>query len=259
MKFELSGTTAVVTGASKGIGLAVTQALAAEGVRVVAAARTASEELRTATPLIRQVDLTSREGPAELMEWAREELGGIDLLVNNVGASPARPGGFLSTSDEDWLHTFDLNLFSAVRSTRAALPSVIERSGAIVNIGSVNSRLALPRLVDYAAAKAALANFGKALAEEFGEKGVRVNTISPGPTRTATWSDETAMGGDLAREAGLTMDEFVAQVPEATGLSTGRFTEPDEVATLVVMLASGRLPNMNGSDLVIDGGMLKQV
>ncbi|WP_017612057.1 SDR family NAD(P)-dependent oxidoreductase [Nocardiopsis salina] len=259
MEFELSGTTAVVTGASRGIGLAVTQALAAEGVNVAAAARNTGEELLAATPLTTKVDLASAEGPSQLMAWAQEELGGIDLLVNNVGASPARPGGFLSTSEEDWQHTFDLNFFSAVRSTRSALPSLLERSGTVINIGSVNSRLALPRLVDYAAAKAALANFGKALAEEFGAQGVRVNTISPGPTRTSTWTAEEGMGGDMAREAGLSMDEFVSQVPTATGLSTGSFTEPEEVASLVVLLASGKLPNMNGSDLVIDGGMLKQI
>lgn len=259
MDFKLSGTTAVVTGASKGIGLAVTKALVAEGVKVAAGARTTNEELLDATPLVKQVDLASADGPSRFVEWARTELGGIDLLVNNVGGSPARLGGFLSVSDEDWQYTFDLNFFSAVRSTRAALPSLIERGGTVVNIGSVNSRLALPRLIDYAASKAALANFSKALAEEFGEQGVRVNTISPGPTRTAIWTAEEGMGADLARGAGLSLDEFIDQVPTATGLSTGKFTEPAEIASLVVLLASRQLPNMSGSNIVIDGGMLKEI
>lgn len=259
MELELKGKTALVTGASKGIGLAVVQALAEEGVHVAACARTTSAPLAEATSLTRQADLTSPEQTAEMMDWALAELGGIDLVVNNVGGSPARTEGFAEISDDDWQHAFELNFFSAVRTTRAALPSLLERRGSIVNIGSVNAKLALPRLIDYSAAKAALVNFGKSLAEELGEAGVRVNTISPGPTRTAVWTSTDGMASGLSRSAGMDHEEFVAQVPAMTGLNTGRFTEPEEVAVLVVLLASGRVPNMNGSDLVLDGGMLKQL
>ncbi|MFI0463301.1 SDR family NAD(P)-dependent oxidoreductase [Saccharopolyspora sp. 5N102] len=258
MEFKLAGKTALVTGASRGIGLAVVQALTAEGVRVAAGARTTSDALLEATPLVRRTDLTSAEQNAEFAEWALAELGGVDLLVNNVGGSPARTDGFLAISDEEWQHTFELNFFSAVRTTRAALPSLIERRGAVVNIGSVNSRLALPRLIDYAASKAALVNFGKALSEEFGGQGVRVNTISPGPTRTAIWTADDEMAAGWAKSLGVSHEEFLAQVPQATGLNTGKFAEPEEIATLVVLLASGRVPNMNGSDIVLDGGMLKE-
>ncbi|MER7076947.1 NAD(P)-dependent dehydrogenase, short-chain alcohol dehydrogenase family [Saccharopolyspora antimicrobica] len=259
MELKLEGKTALVTGASKGIGLAVVQALAAEGVQVAACARTTSEALAEATPLTRQADLSDAGQTAEMVEWALGELGGIDLLVNNVGGSPARTDGFLAISDEEWQHAFELNFFSTVRTTRAALPSLLERKGNIVNIGSVNSQLALPRLIDYSAAKAAMTNFAKSLAEEYGEAGLRVNTISPGPTRTAVWTSSDGMASGLSRSAGIDHEEFVSQVPAMTGLNTGKFTEPEELAVLVVLLASGRVPNMNGADLVVDGGMLKQL
>ncbi|GAA1952546.1 SDR family oxidoreductase [Amycolatopsis minnesotensis] len=249
---------AIVTGASKGIGLAVVEALVADGYRVVAGARTVPEELTALTPLAIPVDLTTAEGNERLVEYAEAELGGIDLLVNNVGGT-ALADGFLSATDEDWAHTLDLTLMSTVRATRAALPGLIERRGSVVNIGSVNSRLAVPHLVAYSAAKAALASLGKSLAEEFGARGVRVNTISPGPVRTTVWTEPGSNGEELARRAGLTLAEFVDRIPELTGLSTGDMTEPSEVAALVVFLASRQAPNISGSDFVIDGGMLKEI
>ena len=250
---------AVVTGASKGIGLAVVRALAEDGYRVAAGARTISTELKEIAALPVAVDLATPEGPGQLIDAALGEFAGIDLLVNNVGGAQPRIDGFLSATDEDWQRTFDLTLWSAVRATRAALPSIVRRRGQVVNIGSVNSRLALPHLVDYSAAKAALANLGKALAEEFGPQGVRVNTIAPGPVRTSVWTEPGSNGATLARQAGVSLEEFVEGIPAATNLSTGHMTEPAEVAALVVFLASGKAPNISGSELVIDGGMLKQV
>ncbi|MER6949445.1 SDR family oxidoreductase [Nonomuraea sp. NPDC000554] len=250
---------AVVTGASKGIGLAVVRALAEDGYRVAAGARTVSAELKEHAALAVEVDLATPDGPGWFVNAVLGEFAGIDLLVNNVGGAGPRPGGFLSATDEDWQQTFDLTLWSAVRATRAALPSIVARRGQVVNIGSVNSRLALPFLVDYSAAKAALANLGKALAEEFGPQGVRVNTIAPGPVRTSVWTEPGGTGDALAGQAGMPLEDFVSNVPAATNLSTGQMTEPDEVAALVAFLASGKAPNISGSELVIDGGMLKQV
>lgn len=245
--------TAVVTGAGRGIGLAIVRALVEDGFTVVAGARTVTDALREATPHVLQVDLAVAGGPERLVGWARSEHGGIDLLVNNVAGTSIPPGGFLELDDAAWRYTFDATLMSTVRATRAALPSVLERRGAIVNIGSVNSRLAQPRLVAQSAAKAAVANLGKALAEEFGGRGLRVNTVLPGPVRTDVWTRPGSPGDVLARGMGSTLDGL----PGVLGLSTSRFTEPEEVAALVVFLASGRVPNMSGSELVIDGGMLK--
>jgi hypothetical protein len=127
----------------------------------------------------------------------------------------------------------------------------------VVNISSVNAKLPQSRLVAQSAAKAALSNLGKALAEEFSARGLRVNTISPGPVRTDLWTSPGGPGDVLARRAGVAPEDFTDQLPAAIGLSTGRFADPEEIAALVVFLASGRVANMSGSDLVIDGGMLK--
>ncbi|MET7335715.1 SDR family oxidoreductase [Nonomuraea sp. NPDC005650] len=251
---------AVVTGASKGIGLAVASALHDEGYRVVAGARTISPELGKVTALAVPVDLGAPDGPPRLIDAALTALGGIDVLVNNVaGTTGPHPHGFLSVTDEDWRHALDLTLLAAVRATRAALPSIIERGGHIINIGSINARRPVPHLVDISAAKAALANLGKSLAEEFGGRGVRVNTISPGPVRTAVWTEPGGTGDALAARAGIPREEFLQSLPGVLGMSTGHITEPREIAALVVFLASGKAPNINGSELVIDGGMRKEL
>ncbi|MFE0021539.1 SDR family NAD(P)-dependent oxidoreductase [Amycolatopsis sp. NPDC059021] len=252
MNLGLSGKTAVVTGAGHGIGLAVVRALTAEGVQVLGGTRTMSGELEAATPHVVLADLATPDGPATLIRHALDRFGGVDLLVNNVGGGVKMASGFLDTDDETWQRAVELNLFSAVRATRAALPSLIERRGAIVNIGSVNARLPDPHLVHYSAAKAALAGLGKALAAEFGPRGVRVNTVSPGPVRTRIWTSPA-----LAESLGTTPEEFVAKVPEMMGLTTGRMVEAEEVAAMVVLLLSGAVPSAVGADFAIDAGMAK--
>jgi NAD(P)-dependent dehydrogenase (short-subunit alcohol dehydrogenase family) len=248
---------AVVTGAGRGIGLAIVRALVEDGFTVVAGSRTVTDELRAVAPAALEVDLSTPEGPALLVRHAIDRHGAVDLLVNNVAGTSTPAGGFLELDDDAWRYTFDLAFLSAVRATREALPSLLERRGAVINIGSVNARLAQPRLVALSAAKAALANLGTALAEEFAGRGLRVNTISPGPVWTDVWRSDGGPGDALARRAGIAPEDVPDRLPAMLGVTTGRFTEPEEIAALVVFLASGRVPNMSGSDLVIDGGMLK--
>ncbi|WP_344875022.1 SDR family oxidoreductase [Nonomuraea antimicrobica] len=248
---------AVVTGAGRGIGLAIVRALAEDGFAVVAGSRTVTDALKDATPDAVAVDLATPDGPERLVRHAIDRHGGIDLLVNNVAGTSTPAGGFLQLQDEAWLHTFNLTLMSAVRATRAALPSLLDRRGAVVNISSVNARLPQPRLVAQSAAKAALSNLGKALAEEFGARGLRVNTISPGPVWTDVWTSPGGPGDTLARRQDIAPEDLTDRLPAAVGVPTGRFADPEEIAALVVLLASGRVANMSGSDLVIDGGMLR--
>ncbi|MFI6039229.1 oxidoreductase [Streptomyces sp. NPDC051315] len=258
MDLNLTSKTAVVTGASRGIGLATVRSLIAEGVRVMGAARTVTPELKESGALAVAVDLSTADGVTALMNSAAAELGGIDLLVNNVGGGDdVEPVGFLDTDDTQWTRIFDLNLLSAVRASRAALPGLIERRGSIVNVSSINSRLPAAGPVAYSAAKAALAALGKSLAEEFGPRGVRVNTVSPGVVRTAIWEDPAGFGGKVAAGAGAEHDAFLQQIPTAFGITTGRITEPHEVAALIVFLLSGVAGNINGADYVIDGGTVK--
>ncbi|GIF95497.1 oxidoreductase [Catellatospora citrea] len=257
MDLQLGGKVAVVTGASKGIGLAVVKALVAEGASVVAAARDTSGDLAGIDGPVHAVavDLTDPAGPQRLIDEAVAAYGGLDILVNNVGGVKARPGGFTSVTDEDWLWALSVNLLSAVRTTRAALPHLLARgAGSIVTVSSINAFLPDPMIIDYTASKAALTNFSKALSKEVGPKGIRVNTVSPGPVRTPLWTGEDGVAKSFGKAAGVSAEEMAKQV--AGQAATGRFTEAEEVADLVVLLAGARAGNVTGADFVIDGGLI---
>jgi NAD(P)-dependent dehydrogenase (short-subunit alcohol dehydrogenase family) len=258
----LQGKVAVVTGASKGIGLAVTKALADEGVHVVAGARTSGGELAAFAEggLVHPVavDLATPDGPHRLVARTGD-YGGLDILVNNVGAVTLRLGGFTSVTDEDWLTSLNLNFLAAVRTTRAALPAMLKRGkGSVVTISSVNAFLPDPGIIDYTASKAALTNFSKALSKEVGPKGIRMNTVSPGPVETALWLGPQGVAATVAKAAGIDAATARKQIIDTQGgFATGRFTRPEEVADLVLFLASDRAGNITGSDFVIDGGLIK--
>ena len=260
MDLRLHGKTAVVTGASRGIGLAVSRALAREGVRVVGAARTPTPDLEEVAVATVSADLSTADGAAAVVSGALVALGGIDILINNVGVGDAERvglGGFLDVGEEQWRDLLDLNLFSAVWMTRAALPSLLERRGAILNVASVNSRMPATGPVGYSEAKAALTAFGKRLSEEFASRGVRVNTVSPGVVGTSLWRDPEGFGAKVAAANGLGHQEFLAAIPQQAGITSGRMTEPEEVAALITFLASDAAANIVGADIVIDGGMIK--
>src|SRR3954447_12596726 len=256
MDLELDGKVAVVTGASKGIGLATVRALAGEGARVVAGARTVDslDALDGVTGVA--VDLAAADGPALLVGRALDDHGRIDVLVNNVGGVQPRLDGFLSVTDEDWLTSFTLTFMTTVRTTRAALPAMLEAGGGtIVTTCSVNAFLPDPLVIDYSASKAAVANFSKSLSKEVGPRGIRVNTVSPGPVSTDLWLGEHGGADPRARARGGDPASVAKQA--ASGTATGRFTTPQEVADLIVILASGRAGNVTGSDFVIDGGLVQ--
>jgi NAD(P)-dependent dehydrogenase (short-subunit alcohol dehydrogenase family) len=257
MELGLTGKTAVVTGASKGIGLAVVRGLAAAGAHVIAGARVTSagldELVKAGQVTTVLVDLADPATPAALIAEAG---GRIDVLVNNVGGAPARTGGFLSISDADWLATINLDLMAAVRTTRAALPAMIAAGGgAIVSTSSVNAYLPDPAVMDYSAAKAALANFSKALSKEVGAKGIRVNTVSPGPVATDLWLGHGGVAETVSAATGADAKDVAGQA--AAQMVTGRFTTPEEVADLILFLASERAANITGSDFAIDGGLVQ--
>ena len=256
MDLGLAGRTAVVTGGSKGIGLAVVSALASSGVHVIAGARESSAALaelaRSGQVEAIEVDLTDAAGPVQLVAAAG---GRVDILVNNVGSAPARPGGFLSITDEDWLATINLDLMAAVRATRSVLPSMLTAgAGAIISVCSVNARLPDPAVLDYSVAKAGLAAFCKALSKEVGPKGIRVNTVSPGPVATDLWLGAGGVAQTVSRATGARPADVASQA--AGQMVTGRFTEPGEVANVVLFLASDRAGNITGADFTIDGGLV---
>lgn len=262
MNLNLTAKTAVVTGASRGIGLATVRTLIDEGVQVVGAARTVTPTLTETGAHAVPADLSTAEGVSALIDGALAELGGIDLLVNNVGGA----GGvddvtyaFLEIDDAQWAGMFDINVLSAVRATREALPSLIERRGAIVNISSTVARIPTSAPAPYSLAKAALTALGKSLAEEFGPQGVRVNTISPGLVRTSIYEDPDGPAAKMAAASGMSIAELVQQFLKAQNVTTGRMTEPEEVAALIAFLLSDVAGNITGADYVIDGGTVKTV
>jgi len=261
MELNLREKVCVITGGSKGIGLATASVLASEGAHVVVGARNATKELerlcaeRSVTFV--PVDLASPGGAAELIDVAVGRHGGVDVLVNNVGAS--EPAASINDfTDEQWQRIFDVTLFSAVRAVRSAVPAMRGREGAaIVTIGSLNARLPAGMIAPYCAAKAALGNFTKAVAEELAPA-IRVNTVSPGPVRTPMWTDPGAFADVFADQATTTRDDVMDRLlPEMMSISTGRVGEPEEIADLVAFLVSPRAANITGADHIVDGGMNK--
>jgi NAD(P)-dependent dehydrogenase (short-subunit alcohol dehydrogenase family) len=257
MDLELTGKVVVVTGASKGIGLAIAQELAAEGALVVAGARSveALDGIERVTPVA--VDLADADGPARLIGEAIERHGRVDVLVNNVGAVRPRVDGFLSLTDADFEAALNLNFFAALRATRAAVADMTTRGeGTIVNVGSVNAFFHPDgAVIDYGAAKAALLNLSKALSQELGPQGIRITTVAPGPVATDLWLGEGGVADVIGAATGAGADAIRAQA--TAGMPTGRFTTPREVAAIVALLASPRTANVTGADWVIDGGLIK--
>jgi NAD(P)-dependent dehydrogenase (short-subunit alcohol dehydrogenase family) len=255
---ELRNKRAFVTGGTKGMGEAIVKRLRLAGATVLTTARSKPSELPLPEFFV-QADISTPAGVDKVAKEVLARLGGLDILVNNVGGSSAPSGGALALTDDDWQQTFDTNLFAAVRFDRAFLPGMLEqRSGVIIHISSIQRSLPLyEATLAYAAAKAALTNYSKGLSNEVAPQGVRVIAVAPGFIETTA---ATKLIERLAKNAGTDFDAARQGLMDSLGgIPIGRTGRPEEVAELVAFLVSDRAPYINGTELVIDGGTIPTV
>jgi 3-oxoacyl-[acyl-carrier protein] reductase len=235
----------LVTGSTAGIGLETARLLAEEGARVVTNGRR-GESPEVGETLHVAADLSRPGEPERVVAATAEALGGLDVLVNNVGI--ARQAKFEEVADEEWEQYWQLNVMSYVRTIRAALPQLRRRGGgAIVNVSSTAGKRPSTGMPHYSVMKAAVLSLSRLVADLYAKEGIRCNAITPGPTATEAWLGE----GGLADQQG-NREDVLKKV--AAGRPLGRLAEPDEIATVVVFLCSDRASYVTGAAWSADGG-----
>jgi NAD(P)-dependent dehydrogenase (short-subunit alcohol dehydrogenase family) len=237
MDLGLSDSVCLITGSTGGIGLETAKVLRAEGATVVTTGRSGGDV---------QADLSRAGGPERVVEETVQRHGRLDVLVNNVGYSEIRK--LEDVTDDVWHASFEINLMSAIRATRAALPGMRDRgAGTIVNVSSTAAKRPSTGMPDYSVMKAALLSFSRLVADLHAKDGIRCNAVTPGPTATGAWLGD----GGLADQQGE-RDEVLAKV--AAGRPLGRLAQPEEIASVIAFLCSPRSSYVTGAAWSADGG-----
>jgi 3-oxoacyl-[acyl-carrier protein] reductase len=240
----------LVTGSTGGIGLEVAHLLAAEGARVVTCGRSETAP-RVGEALHVSADLGRAGEPERLVREVENAFGGVDVLVNNVGAAYQR--SFDEVTDEQWQELWDVNVMSYVRTIRAVLPTMRgRRSGTIVNVSSTAGKRPSTSMPDYSVTKAAVLSVSRLIADVYAKDGIRCNAVTPGPTATAAWLGDGGLADQQARRTGKSKDEVLAAV--GAGRPLGRLAEPTEIAAVVAFLCSPRTSYVTGAAWSADGG-----
>jgi NAD(P)-dependent dehydrogenase (short-subunit alcohol dehydrogenase family) len=232
----------VITGSTGGIGLATAQQLRDEGARIVTSGRSKEGigDLHVAA------DLAEPGGPEQVVEAALVAFGRIDVLVNNVGWAEIHR--FDELDDDVWEQSWQINVMSAVRALRTALPAMQkQRAGAVVNVASTAGKRPSSSMPEYSVMKAAMLSLSRLVADLYAKDGIRCNAVTPGPTATEAWVGE----GGLADQQG-SREEVLAKV--GAGRPLGRLAEPHEIAAVIVFLGSDRASYVTGSAWSVDGG-----
>ncbi|MFC5413144.1 SDR family oxidoreductase [Larkinella bovis] len=255
---ELDGKIALVTGATKGIGRAIADRLTQAGAVVISTARTKPEDMSVSQHFI-AADLTKPDESTQVVNEVNQRFGGLDILVNNMGANTLPAGGFSALTDAHWQEALQVNLLAAVRLDRAFLPRMLsQKSGVIIHISSTSGLFPIwESTMAYSTAKAALNAYSKTLSNEVAPSGVRVMTVSPGLNKTEAMA---AFIEQLAERTGVSTEMMTQNLfARLGGVPLGRMAEPEETAELVCFLASPRASYITGANYIVDGGNLPVV
>jgi len=262
MELNLKNKVVLVTGASKGIGRAAAELFVGEGCKVILSSRSEKNLIRTAKeiqsifgvePFWIAADLNKFSDIENLIELVKQNFGSVDILVNNVGGPKA--GNFSEINDKDWFEAFEQLLMSVVRITRLVLPNMIDKNcGRIINVTSLSVKQPVDNLILSNSLRSAVTAMAKTLSNEIGKYNITVNNVAPGYTLTGRLYE---LAVNKSKETGESHEQILANMSADVPLK--RLARPDEIASLIVYLASEQAGFITGTTLLIDGGVVKSI